>query len=795
MIRTATMVVMAAIGALALTAPALAQERDPALQALDDALPGTLINDPLTIDWNTYGEGVSTKRVKAKEIPGQYALRFRMRTKPKDRWEVATQIPVTGEIASGDTIKVALWARSVKAKTPDGLAVITPRLQRNAEPYDGLDGPTFTLTEDWTLYEFDGPSPADLAPGEAVLALQLGGAVQTLEVGQVYVMNLGERDQAAAAPPPSPKTLVPVPEGTALDPYRPALDALRAQLPNPGTLMNDPAATRWSAQGDHERAGFVASDHTPSGQAFEVAVRGRSANYWDVEALMPMNGAIREGDALLLAYDVRAVEADNEAQSGLVSSGQIHKASPPWDIIVESSAPIGPDWMTVYGADVADQDYAPGETNVTIQIAGARQTLQFGNAYVLNLGSGIDLSALPALRVDYEGRAPDAAWRAEAADLIETHRKANITVQAVGPDGAPAAGVPVRVRMTEHAFDFGTFVGHDLMGEGADKARTREVFAESFNYATAPAYWQDWGWQDAGMRENYLETMAALDEQGRDWRGHVLIYPAESHVPAPLKALADDEAAFAAWVSDHVRTVANVAAPFGPSAFDVINEPRDGAYTIDRIGMAGVAEAFEIAGQAMPDTTLYVNDYGILSGGGRNDANIAYYHDFVERLLDTGAPLGGIGLQGHFGAQLTDPARIGELLDEFSRHGLPLQITEFDVDTPDEETQADYTRDVMTVAFSRPAVDAFVVWGFWEGDHWRPNGAMLREDWSEKPNYGVWRDLIFSKWWTDETVTTDEDGTASLRGFKGAYCASAADGEEACFDASGEAGSVTVTVP
>lgn len=108
-------------------------------------------------------------------------------------------------------------------------------------------------------------------------------------------------------------------------------------------------------------------------------------------------------------------------------------------------------------------------------------------------------------------------------------------------------------------------------------------------------------------------------------------------------------------------------------------------------------------------------------------------------------------------------------LDRFAQFGKPLQITEFDVDTNDEQAQADYTRDVMTVMFSHPATSGFLMWGFWEGSHWKPKCAMYRTDWSEKPNARAYRDLVFGQWWTNASGKTAADGAYSARAFLGEY--------------------------
>ena len=79
----------------------------------------------------------------------------------------------------------------------------------------------------------------------------------------------------------------------------------------------------------------------------------------------------------------------------------------------------------------------------------------------------------------------------------------------------------------------------------------------------------------------------------------------------------------------------------------------------------------------------------------------------------------------------------------------------------------EYVRDFMTAVFSHPKVKAFIIWGFWEGYHWRAQqgAAMFRRDWSVKPNGEAYRDLVFNKWWTRWTGVANSEGWVALRAF------------------------------
>ena len=100
---------------------------------------------------------------------------------------------------------------------------------------------------------------------------------------------------------------------------------------------------------------------------------------------------------------------------------------------------------------------------------------------------------------------------------------------------------------------------------------------------------------------------------------------------------------------------------------------------------------------------------------------------------------------------------------------LPVEITEYDLNTRDDKAQGEFTRDIVTAWFAHPQSKGFTMWGFWEGRHWRPRAALLRKDWSLKPNGSAYLDLVFGEWWTDVRGESSADGKFAVRGFKGTY--------------------------
>ena len=116
------------------------------------------------------------------------------------------------------------------------------------------------------------------------------------------------------------------------------------------------------------------------------------------------------------------------------------------------------------------------------------------------------------------------------------------------------------------------------------------------------------------------------------------------------------------------------------------------------------------------------------------------------------------------------PQQVYDRIERFAHKGLRLRATEFDIDVgTDEARQGQLMHDYLTVMFSHPAMEAITMWGFWQGSHWRPDAALYRTDWSEKPALTAYQNLVFDEWWTNATGMSDELGKYLVRAFKGDY--------------------------
>ena len=166
---------------------------------------------------------------------------------------------------------------------------------------------------------------------------------------------------------------------------------------------------------------------------------------------------------------------------------------------------------------------------------------------------------------------------------------------------------------------------------------------------------------------------------------------------------------------------------------------------------------------------MFINDYAILSGGGGTTAHRDYYESMIKMLIDKGAPVNGIGMQGHFGNSLTGPEDMLAILDRYAKFNKTIWITEFDIVMDDEQLAGNFTRDFYTTLFHHPAVGGIVMWGFWDTDHWKNNSPIYRKDWTLKPAGQAYRDLVLGQWRTNVQGETNDSGTYVTRGFLGEY--------------------------
>jgi len=158
-----------------------------AAQADDDILKH-LINNPNPGSWIAYGAQTS-KPVKDATVQGGGAFEVQVTAAGPQPYSTAAQQDITGPIKKGDKLIAVLW---LKANSSDGSP--TPlhiRMQVNSGSYDGIVESDVTIDNSWKRYPLQGVSAADHPKGSAVLAVHLGQAKQTIDLGPAFVLDMG----------------------------------------------------------------------------------------------------------------------------------------------------------------------------------------------------------------------------------------------------------------------------------------------------------------------------------------------------------------------------------------------------------------------------------------------------------------------------------------------------------------------------------------------------------------------------------------------------------------------------
>ena len=434
--------------------------------------------------------------------------------------------------------------------------------------------------------------------------------------------------------------------------------------------------------------------------------------------------------------------------------------------------PVTSEWQDCPVLLITQQDIDTTRLQLTLLCGQQAQEWEVAKIEAWLYPAGTDVTHFPRIRRSYEGRDAKAPWRAEAMARIEQQRKRDLSLTLRDEQGKVLPDRSVTLTLRRHAFGFGSAIPVSrLLDPSPDGDAFRRIVDNHFSMVVFENDLKDYGWNpDASdaqkqKRNQQLDrALAWLAERKIAVRGHYLMQTARPHNLAG-KSADQVRRHFLESTRERLAFVGNRVCEW-----DVINHPvawagadlltkHQGLERIDR-------EVFDLARQL---TTLpcFVNEDQIFRPGAQSDGTFLY----LQSLKSEGYPLAGLGNQAHFDeSYLPSPTEMLATTDRFATI-VPRQIiTEFDVvTTADEELAADFTRDAMIATFSHQAYHGFMLWGFWEGSHWKPQAASWNRDWTIRARGQAFVDLLTKQWHTEVTLRSDQNGIVSWRGFPGWY--------------------------
>ncbi|BFM20096.1 endo-1,4-beta-xylanase [Gilvimarinus japonicus] len=511
---------------------------------------------------------------------------------------------------------------------------------------------------------------------------------------------------------------------------------------------------------------WLTVDHPLFSHFLRIHSESSAVNPWDVLLQTGKNSKpVKKGDWVLASLYLRAAPGSGEAKV----LGYLERNEPEWHSIADVSAKLTEQWTQMIALGQAETDYPKGSLSLSLHLALGEQTLDVAGTAILRLAPDTAIEQLPVTALRYNGMDNDAAWRARAEQMIAQNRTDTVTLQLLSADGSPLIQQDVTIEQLDHDYQFGTFVNPLLLQKTREAEHYKHWLKEYFNVATTPIYWADWGWANTERRADYKAMASYLQRNHMPTRGHVLLYPGFGFSPQELVALKDDRAAFIARVNKHIDEVIPFLKRYGIKELDVINELRHEKDWTDIVGLDTVADWYKRVHRQYPEAVLYINENSILTDGGDNQFQQDHYYQTIKKLQALGAPIHGIGLQGHFSSLVTPPEKLWPILDRFAEFGLPLRITEYDLNTRDQAGQAQYDRDFYTAVFAHPATVGITRWGFYQPKMWRPLGALIDAKGEPKPNALAQQNLVKNIWHTQAQSRTDDAGRVELKGFYGRY--------------------------
>jgi hypothetical protein len=151
------------------------------------------------------------------------------------------------------------------------------------------------------------------------------------------------------------------------------------------TINNESNGT-WNVLPDKPKPKYFEVKGIPGEHAFRIKA-SKGVNPWDVQASSPIQGAINEGDVIMLMYYARAAEP---AEGGSTLNARIQMNAPPWTSVLDMTSPITEEWKSYCAHRVATATLAEKKSSVSLHLATAKQVIELGPVFVFNFGKDYD---------------------------------------------------------------------------------------------------------------------------------------------------------------------------------------------------------------------------------------------------------------------------------------------------------------------------------------------------------------------------------------------------------------------
>ncbi|KAF3561135.1 hypothetical protein DY000_02012966 [Brassica cretica] len=340
-------------------------------------------------------------------------------------------------------------------------------------------------------------------------------------------------------------------------------------------------------------------------------------------------------------------------------------------------------------------------------------------------------------------------------------RRSDVILKFSGADASKLSGATVKVRQTRNSFPVGTCISRSSI----DNEDFVDFFLKNFNWAVFGNELK-WYWTEPEQGKlNYQDADDMLNlcsSNNIETRGHCIFWEVQATVQQWIQKMNQTDLNTA--VQNRLTSLLNrYKGKF--KHYDVNNEMLHGSFYQDKLGKDIRVNMFKTAHQLDPSATLFVNDYHIEDGCDPKSCPEKYIEHILD-LQEKGAPVGGIGIQGHIDSPV-GPI-VCSALDRLGILGLPIWFTELDVSSINEHIRGDDLEVVMWEAFGHPAVEGIMLWGFWELFMSRDNSHLVNAE-GDVNEAGKRLLAVKKDWLSHANGHIDQNGAFAFRGYHGNY--------------------------
>ena len=269
-----------------------------------------------------------------------------------------------------------------------------------------------------------------------------------------------------------------------------------------------------------------------------------------------------------------------------------------------------------------------------------------------------------------------------------------------------------------------------FLGNILSSSRTDENFATYWNQVT-PEDNGKLGYVEATQGPRNWSVLDAMYEyaqaHGFPFKEHTFVWGKQQPEWMNTVSAGDQRMEIRSWIREF-----GLRYPL-TQLIDVVNEPLHEQppykYALGGDGATGwdwVIWAYATTREYCPHAKLLINEFFT---PGRPDVD-----QFIGlvTLLKNRHLVDGIGVQLHAFEEVSDAA-IRSILDRLTTTGLPIYISELDINISDDKAQLNRFQTLFPMLWQYPAVKGITLWGYKEHHIWRQQAYLLRADGTERP--------------------------------------------------------------